>query len=271
MINFFRKIRQRLLTENLTTGQAGKSSKYLFYAIGEVLLVVIGILIALQINNWNEESKDKTRLQSHYKELKEELSYDLIQIEQHLKNLDSIDNHGLHIRAFLNKELTPIDTTQLKRAFLSAGFYVVFDASSVAYDNLVSSGDINMMTNNNLKRKLGDFHNPGGWDKAVNIGYVRQSIEEYHHYRHYFIEPTMDRVFHINEVLAASLPDLFNRADKSLADFSVNWQMLLTDKEYSVKLDKLHTARLNQKLLYYILRKDMKHMLKMLDTELNKE
>ena len=46
MIKFFRKIRQRLLTEN-------KFSKYLFYAIGEIVLVVIGILIALQINNWN--------------------------------------------------------------------------------------------------------------------------------------------------------------------------------------------------------------------------
>ena len=47
MIKFFRKIRQKLLSEN-------RFSKYLIYAIGEILLVVIGILIALQINNWNE-------------------------------------------------------------------------------------------------------------------------------------------------------------------------------------------------------------------------
>jgi hypothetical protein len=52
MIKFFRKIRQRLLTEN-------KFSKYLLYAIGEIVLVVIGILIALQINNWNAEQKIK--------------------------------------------------------------------------------------------------------------------------------------------------------------------------------------------------------------------
>ncbi len=50
MIKFFRKIRQRLLTEN-------KFSKYLLYAIGEIALVVIGILIALSINNWNEGRK----------------------------------------------------------------------------------------------------------------------------------------------------------------------------------------------------------------------
>jgi hypothetical protein len=52
MIKFFRKIRQRLLTEN-------KFSKYLIYAIGEIVLVVIGILIALQINSWNDERKAK--------------------------------------------------------------------------------------------------------------------------------------------------------------------------------------------------------------------
>ena len=51
MIKFFRKIRQNLLVEN-------KTGKYLKYAIGEIVLVVIGILIALQINNWNENRKD---------------------------------------------------------------------------------------------------------------------------------------------------------------------------------------------------------------------
>ncbi|WP_273277430.1 DUF6090 family protein [Maribacter polysiphoniae] len=51
MIKFFRRIRQQVLTEN-------KFSKYLLYAIGEIVLVVIGILIALQINNWNEIRKD---------------------------------------------------------------------------------------------------------------------------------------------------------------------------------------------------------------------
>jgi hypothetical protein len=47
MISLFRKIRQKLLQEN-------KVTRYLAYALGEILLVVIGILIALQINNWNE-------------------------------------------------------------------------------------------------------------------------------------------------------------------------------------------------------------------------
>ena len=59
MIKFFRRIRQRLLRENPPAGVAGKISRYLIYAIGEIVLVVIGILIALQINNWNQNQIKK--------------------------------------------------------------------------------------------------------------------------------------------------------------------------------------------------------------------
>lgn len=66
MLKLFRKIRQKLLSEN-------KFSKYLLYALGEIVLVVIGILIALQINNWNEERKalrtQKNLLTSFYENL----------------------------------------------------------------------------------------------------------------------------------------------------------------------------------------------------------
>ena len=69
MIKFFRKIRQRLLSEN-------KFSKYLIYAIGEIILVVIGILIALQINNWNENKKLKTEEIKFLKNFKQSLIAD---------------------------------------------------------------------------------------------------------------------------------------------------------------------------------------------------
>ncbi len=57
MINFFRKIRQNLLMENKTSAKAsaGKTGKYLKYAIGEIILVMVGILLALQVSNWNQQ------------------------------------------------------------------------------------------------------------------------------------------------------------------------------------------------------------------------
>ena len=69
MVKFFRKIRQQLLQEN-------RFSKYLLYAIGEIVLVVIGILIALQIDNWNENRKLEAKTQNYYKQILEDLQKD---------------------------------------------------------------------------------------------------------------------------------------------------------------------------------------------------
>jgi len=58
MIKFFRRLRQKLLAEN-------RFSKYLIYAVGEIILVVIGILIALQINTWNENRIQRKKERKH--------------------------------------------------------------------------------------------------------------------------------------------------------------------------------------------------------------
>ena len=79
MIKFFRKIRQKLLTEN-------KFNKYLIYAIGEIILVVIGILIAIQLNDLNENRKEHKKELSFIKKLQEDINFDI----QHLTKQDSI-------------------------------------------------------------------------------------------------------------------------------------------------------------------------------------
>lgn len=74
MIKFFRKIRQNLIAE-------GKTTKYFKYAIGEIILVVIGILIALQINNWNEDLKNSKQEQEILTQLVAEYQSNYEQIE----------------------------------------------------------------------------------------------------------------------------------------------------------------------------------------------
>jgi len=88
MLRFFRHIRQRLLTDNPPdqTSRAGKFSKYLLYAVGEILLVVIGILIALQVDNWNEERQLDEAIDKSLIKLRGDLLYDLAQFD----HLDSI-------------------------------------------------------------------------------------------------------------------------------------------------------------------------------------
>ena len=93
MIKFFRRIRQKLLTEN-------KVSKYLLYAIGEIVLVVIGILIALTINNWNEFNKERKQERKVLTELLTSLEhnynrmiFDSINRSNWNKSSDIIINH----------------------------------------------------------------------------------------------------------------------------------------------------------------------------------
>ncbi len=76
MIKFFRKIRQNLLSE-------GKTGKYFKYAIGEIVLVVIGILIALQVNNWHEHQKIITNEQEVLKSLEKEIVKNTEQLEKY--------------------------------------------------------------------------------------------------------------------------------------------------------------------------------------------
>lgn len=102
MINFFRKIRQNLLTEN-------KLGIYLAYAIGEIVLVVIGILIALQINNWNENKKHKKRLDAIYTTVQQNLKTDLKNIKIPIKFFEALDS-----------TLTKILTTTYSTSFLDS-------------------------------------------------------------------------------------------------------------------------------------------------------
>tara|TARA_R110000782_G_scaffold258049_1_gene347613 strand:+ start:691 stop:1380 length:690 start_codon:yes stop_codon:yes gene_type:complete len=94
MIKFFRKIRQKMLTEN-------KFSKYLIYAIGEIILVVIGILIALQINNWNQ-SQNKIIAE---KEFSQGIKSDLKKDKEYLNLVIKLQKPKIEAFNLLNAEL----------------------------------------------------------------------------------------------------------------------------------------------------------------------
>ena len=110
MIKFFRKIRQNLLTKN-------KNSEYLKYAVGEIILVVIGILIALSINNWNEERNNFQKQELLTKNIIEDLKLDFIHINKSLSEVSDqmnlIDN--LISKIFDNKTRLSIESIGLIR------------------------------------------------------------------------------------------------------------------------------------------------------------
>ncbi len=139
MIKFFRKIRQRLLSES-------KFSKYLLYAIGEIILVVIGILIALQINNWNEERKNFALVESYTENLIEDLVSDSISISRIMEGMkgDSIKLARYEQRVF---ESTAALDTLYKIARYEYDYYiwVYSDFNTDTYEVLNSTGDIGLL------------------------------------------------------------------------------------------------------------------------------
>ncbi|MDF1518104.1 MAG: DUF6090 family protein, partial [Lutibacter sp.] len=93
MIKFFRNIRKKIIAEN---SSIIKNTNYLKYALGEIVLVVIGILIALQVNNWNETRLEQKRIKQYAKSLVQDLKNDIdmllvsqFQAQKKYKDIDS--------------------------------------------------------------------------------------------------------------------------------------------------------------------------------------
>lgn len=103
MIKLFRKIRQKRLSEN-------KFSKYLIYAIGEIVLVVIGILIALSLNNWNDSKKKKIEERVLLTELMKNLEINITQIKEDIEWDSGAISSGKIIMNVLNNKISYSDT-----------------------------------------------------------------------------------------------------------------------------------------------------------------
>jgi len=103
MINFFRKIRQNLLMENKTGKPALQVGRYLKYAFGEIVLVVIGILIAIQINNSNQKRLDREALEGYLNSIAQNIDSDL-------KKAEKINDTRLELFpriSFVNRRMAP--------------------------------------------------------------------------------------------------------------------------------------------------------------------
>jgi len=133
MIKFFRKIRQKMLTEN-------KFSKYILYAIGEILLVVVGILIALNINNNNELEKNKQSVVSSLKEIQSNLLDDIKESQNVLESY--LINDSIRKKIFDFKNPSTIDDFKNKKVTELGNYYYDFVINKNGYENLMRQIDL---------------------------------------------------------------------------------------------------------------------------------
>ncbi len=147
MIKFFRKIRYDLMNQNKTT-------KYFKYAIGEVLLVVIGILIALSINNWNQKRIDRMEEKTILHNLHSEFQENKILSAKNINLMKGAMKANKEIMALMGSSGDELQKHNLDSIFYRSLPAAQFTASEQSILNIIQGGRMNIIRNEEIKKLL---------------------------------------------------------------------------------------------------------------------
>ncbi len=161
----------------------GKNRKYLKYAIGEIFLVVIGILIALQVSNWNENRKLHHREMVYLKSLHEEFISNKAQFDTVIKNHKSaLKACNSIINQFPIQLLTPGLNDTIQTAFLNLFKRYTFDPTQGTVDAMINSSSIELISNDTLRQLLiswNDIVIDYQGEEALAADFVRNKLDPY--------------------------------------------------------------------------------------------
>ncbi len=207
MIKFFRYIRRDLMEKNNT-------GKYLKYAIGEIILVVIGILIALQINNWNNNSIEQ-RKESHYlKNLRRDLNDQLLSIDSQIEYETKFTEAASYLITYFNNNafagLDSIFFSKLSNLHSRKTFII----NDPTLTDLLSSGNIDLIRSQGFKDKLIQYyHELGRIEKVIqnNNSFLvdEQFGGRYLDIGYYYSNLTNDENIHVVQVKSLELTSIY--------------------------------------------------------------
>ncbi len=146
MAHIFNSIRQRLLAQNRFT-------RYLVYAAGEILLVVIGILIALQLNLLKEERNQRRQEVQTLEQLRDEFTSNLVQLDEKISMRESMMRSALQLLAY-HDDTAMIDTDSVETHIARTTVSPTFDPVT---NDLITSGRLYLISNLELRRKLSSW------------------------------------------------------------------------------------------------------------------
>ena len=152
MLTFLRKVRKSLI-------ETGSIRRYLLYATGEVLLVMVGILLALQINNWNEWRKDRLLEDQYYCRLLEDVEQDKIQLEEFLKkSMDRLKASNEAVR-LLQQQKVLKEEIGIQMSLSIRGVFADFVPNNSAFEDLKSGANLNVIRDKNIIKALNKYYN----------------------------------------------------------------------------------------------------------------
>lgn len=166
MIKFFRKIRHKLLTEN-------KFSKYLLYAVGEIVLVVIGILIALGINNWNQHRIQNKEEHQALINLKLDFDYNYITLDSIITRTEKSIALQTTILNHTGNKPRPNTETEFDNAINALAALSIYFPKNGYLNDLLNSGKLDILKNTNLRNRL------SSWNSVLkNIKDKERNVED---------------------------------------------------------------------------------------------
>jgi hypothetical protein len=232
MIKFFRHIRQNTLKEN-------KFSKYLLYAMGEIILVVIGILIALSINNWNENLKNKKLEISYLKRIYKDLDNDLLQFERTIKLAKERNKRVLFLeQAIKDSQLVNKSSDYFVKSIVYANYTYRPAISNHSFEELKSSGRLELINNENLRVSIAKYYDLEF--SYSQFEFIREDVQlKYNEYSRGILNQEQ-----LNWVITTeNLPDsLSNISKKELDDI---YQRFLSKKEFHSILPHVFESKYN--------------------------
>ena len=150
MIPFFRKIRKKMADDN-------RPIQYMRYAIGEIVLVVFGILIALQINTWNNELIEKRKEQSVLIGLHETFSINLDNLDYVMATSMAAFDSSKKLLSLMGPSASGYTNTQVDSLIGHMINYSTYDPSSGTIDDIINSGKLNIIRNPELKANISNW------------------------------------------------------------------------------------------------------------------
>ena len=151
MNKILREIRKRLLDN-------GSTRSYLKYAIGEIVLVMVGILLALQVNNWNEAYKNARMEKSYLINLQQDLTSDLVRLDELKTNFEKAVKSKDFLVSVINSESGRSDSLGVNFRNLSS-FVTDFIPNKTTMDELKNSNGLYLISNPELRRQIVTLYN----------------------------------------------------------------------------------------------------------------
>ena len=150
MIKFFRSIRKSLLMEN-------KTGKYFKYAVGEIILVVIGILIALSINNWNENRKNSIKEIQFLKSFKVDLLANKVELNRVIEKTENTSKSSDSILRYKRGELESLSLYSFMGCMMDATGFTVYITQEGTIKDILGSGNLGIIKNDSIRLAIGSW------------------------------------------------------------------------------------------------------------------